>query len=92
MKSAVVFLVVLLASIEAHSATRRLATDCSVAADFVPTEAQPLDLDACTLVADDDISLLLTDIASRWGRLRSRTLEVGDCAGGHDGMGDRGIW
>ena len=51
--------------LDASAATRRLATNCTLPA-FTPSEAQPFDLDACTINDGDDITALLTDIRSRW--------------------------
>jgi hypothetical protein len=80
MKSLLAFLIIFLASTSAHSATRRLATDCSFVSTFTPSEAQPFELDWCTVMDDDDISGLLKDVAAKWGavyvRAPSKTVTV----------------
>lgn len=64
----------------AEAAVRRLATDCTLPG-FTPSEAQPFDLDSCTLLDGDDITLLMTDIRSQWPsvfavRAPSKTVSV----------------
>jgi len=51
---------------QADAATRRLATDCTYAAGFIPSEATPFDLDWCTLQDNDNIRDLIVDIANKW--------------------------
>ena len=64
--------ILLVASANAYGTTRRLAADCNVPSGFTPSEAQPLDLDSCTLLDNDDISSLLIDIGARWGAVYVR--------------------
>lgn len=73
-------LLLLLTFPSAEAAIRRLATDC-VLPPATPTEAEPFDLDICTLGNGDDITLLLTDIQAQWPnafyvRAPSKTLTV----------------
>jgi hypothetical protein len=67
-------------ALDATAAVRRLATDCTLPG-YTPSEAQPFDLDSCTIQNGDDITQLLTDIRSKWPsgfyvRAPSRSISV----------------
>jgi hypothetical protein len=71
-------MLLLLVSSQADAGVRRLSECGSLPA--APTEAEPFDLDLCSLRDGDDITELLKDIASRWGavivRAPSKTVSV----------------
>ena len=60
----------LLVSMAADAAVRRLS-ECGTLPETI-SESAPFDLDACSLVNGDDITLLLTDIGVEWGAVYVR--------------------
>jgi len=62
----VVLILVTSFSLSSYAANRRLATDCTYASTFTPSDAAPFDLNWCTLQDNDDITDLIQDIQAKW--------------------------
>lgn len=63
---AFLILVLTLASAAANARMLNLSTDCTVPTGFSPTASAPFELDWCRPADGDEITQLLTQIASRW--------------------------